>query len=486
MTSRVSTDVGATRTPGGTQAYLELALDASGAGTWSWDPAANVAEWDGRYHALYGFAPGEAPSYEGWLARIHPDDREHVRARVAALLVPGGGSAWNAEFRALHPEKGVRWMVGLGAVERDADGRATHFRGINLDVTERKRAEEALRENLERSEEVAHVGRWTWRLADNHVTWSPEIYRIFGLRTECRPSIEALARAIHPDDRARTAIFGRALLAGTVPHDVVECRVVTADGRTRHILSAIGSTLRASDGTIAQISGILHDVTARKVAEAEVVRAATEERRRIAADIHDGVLQELAGIGYLVASVRAALEPEAYPLSLRMRRIERLVLAALEHTRQLSYAMDPMPRGGGGLVAALRTFASEIAGTYGTACVVEHAAPEARVDDAVLANQLYCIAQEAVRNAVRHGKAGRIVVRLVAAGGEICLTVRDDGSGMPGSRPHDAGIGMDVMRYRAGLIGGVLLIGPHSEGGVEVRCRVACPTAAAELPEARG
>ncbi|MCC6765286.1 MAG: PAS domain-containing protein [Deltaproteobacteria bacterium] len=476
----------AVRSPRDSQSYLELALEASGAATWSWDVASNVSEWDARFHELYGFTAGEPASYEGWLARIHPDDRDHVRARVAERLEPGADSTWNEEFRVWHPEKGIRWMAGFGTVERDVAGRAVRFRGINLDVTERKRAEETRQKDLERFEEVAHVGHWTWRLADNHVAWSPEVRRIFGLEAHCPPSIEVLAGAIHPDDRARTATFGRALLVGTVPDDVVECRIIGGDGVTRHVLSAISSSLRASDGSFAKISGILHDVTAWKIAEAEVLRVAAEERQRIAADIHDGVLQELAGIAYLTASVRADLERDAYTLSLRMRRIERLILAALDHARQLARVMDPIPPGGNGLVGALRTFASDMADTYGIACVVEQHPAEACVDDAVVANQLYRIAQEAVRNAVRHGKATHVVVRLSDAGQEICLSVRDDGRGMPASPTNGAGIGLHVMRYRAGLIGGLLTVQSHPEGGVEMRCRLARPASGAERPGDRG
>ncbi len=456
------------------QAYLALALDASGAATWSWDVATNVSDWDARFHEQYGFGPDEPPAYERWLARIHADDRETVRARVHALLDPGADSTWNEEFRVLHPVKGVRWMAGLGSIERAADGRPIRFHGLNLDVTERKRGEELVRRNLARSEEIAHIGHWMWRLADGQVMWSPEIYRIVGLPADSPPAMERLAGAVHPEDRARLATFGRTLMKGTVPDEVVECRIVAADGVTRHILGTISSYLRDREGVITQISGIVHDVTARKRAEAEVLRIGDDERRRIAADLHDGVLQELAGIAYLTASVRSELEGEHETLAARVRRIEHVIVQAIDHTRLVAREVDPMLPGGDGLLGALRHFVATIEATYGTRCTLEHDPSPARVDDPVVANQLYRIAQEAVRNAIRHGHATTVRVRLHADGATVCLSVVDDGRGLPRDRV-EAGMGFHVMHYRAGLIGGRLTIAPGNESGTTVTCTLTPP-----------
>ncbi|MGD0259483.1 MAG: PAS domain S-box protein [Verrucomicrobiota bacterium] len=121
---------------------LQVALEAANAGTWSWDVASNVSTWDKRYQAQYGFEPGEPASHEAWMTRVHPEDRQRLQARIRALLEPGPDDSWEQEFRALHPVKGVRWMVGMGRVERDPSGRAVRIAGLNLDITERKRAEE--------------------------------------------------------------------------------------------------------------------------------------------------------------------------------------------------------------------------------------------------------------------------------------------------------------------------------------------------------
>jgi signal transduction histidine kinase len=368
-------------------------------------------------------------------------------------------------------------MAGLGAVERDDRGCALWFRGINLDVTERKRGEELLRENLRLSEQIAHVGHWMWETTGRRLVWSDQLYRIFRVDPATfEPGIEVLASAVHPDDRMRAAGVGELLLCGRLPEEPFECRIVVGDGSTRHLLGVISTCQRDSDGTITLLAGIVHDVTDRRIAEAEVLRIGEEERQRIAADLHDGVLQELAGIAYLTASVRAELEASDPHAAARVQRIETGIVQAIDHARQLACAVDPMLPSGNGLSGALRHFATSIEGTYGVCCVVEPPPRAFVVDDPVTASQLFRIAQEAVRNAVRHGKAKHVVIRLDDAHGELSLRVLDDGAGM-GAAGGSPGLGLHVMRYRAELIGGRLAIRARAEGGTEVLCRFPPATA---------
>ena len=127
--------------------HLRLAMEASAAGAWTWDARTNQADWDDVYHAMYGFAPDEPRLHEAWLARVHPDDRPRVQARIDAVVRTPGDDEWNMEFRAVTPDRGVVWMQGLGRARRDATGAVVSMTGINLDITERKRIELKLRES---------------------------------------------------------------------------------------------------------------------------------------------------------------------------------------------------------------------------------------------------------------------------------------------------------------------------------------------------
>jgi PAS domain S-box-containing protein len=123
---------------------LLLALDASNAGTWSWDVASNTSTWDDRYHRLYGFKPREKRTFNAWISRVHIEDRKRLLKRIEVVTKASGEDEWNEEFRAVIPGVGERWMFGLGRVERDEKGRAKRMIGLNLDITNRKHAEAEL------------------------------------------------------------------------------------------------------------------------------------------------------------------------------------------------------------------------------------------------------------------------------------------------------------------------------------------------------
>lgn len=128
---------------------LRMAMEASAAGAWSWNVVSNQSNWDDRYHAMYDFPPGDPRTYEAWIARLHPVDRDRVVARLEEMERTPGDDVWNMEFRVVSPTRGVLWMHGLGRARRDASGRVVAMAGINLDITARKQAEGKLRESEE-------------------------------------------------------------------------------------------------------------------------------------------------------------------------------------------------------------------------------------------------------------------------------------------------------------------------------------------------
>lgn len=125
---------------------LEWALDASQAGTSKWEFGSPTLEWDNRERALFGFAEDAPVSIDDLMARVHPDDRPEICERMAREIPPGGHDDWNHEFRIHHPVLGIRWIAGIGRISRDDSGQSLRVAGINFDITERKQAEQAMRE----------------------------------------------------------------------------------------------------------------------------------------------------------------------------------------------------------------------------------------------------------------------------------------------------------------------------------------------------
>ncbi len=123
---------------------LRLALRAASAGVWSMDLERGEIFWSEEFRRLYGIERDTPAQLETWLERVHPEDRDRVAA--AHEVFSSVESEFRKEFRIVHPELGIRWILDLGRIERDARGKPQRLMGINLDVTRAKEAEEELRE----------------------------------------------------------------------------------------------------------------------------------------------------------------------------------------------------------------------------------------------------------------------------------------------------------------------------------------------------
>ncbi|MCX6906532.1 MAG: PAS domain S-box protein, partial [Verrucomicrobia bacterium] len=269
---------------------LRLALEASNAGAWSWDVASNVSTWDERYHEMHGFGAGDPVSFEAWMARVHPEDRQRLLARIHALLKPGEDDVWNEEFRICHPGKGERWMAGVGRVQHDATGQAVRFAGLNLDITARKQAEESLRRseaNLQIALDAAKLGPWHWDIVRGELFWSPQCLALYGMPAGTAITREQFLQAVHPDDRERVQA---ALHDAVEKHAeyVVEKRVLRPDGSVRWTASR-GRCHYDDTGRAIRMDGVSFDITQHKEAE-EALLESEDRYRSLFATSLDAVL----------------------------------------------------------------------------------------------------------------------------------------------------------------------------------------------------
>jgi PAS domain S-box-containing protein len=127
------------------QNLLKLALSSAQAGTWSWNMIEREIVWSPENYDLYGIDPQITPlQYEDWQQSLHPDDLDKTSQDLAKLL-SGESAGYQTEFRVLHPQKGIRWLLGVGNVTYDDSGEPIRLSGINLDITQLKENEAALR-----------------------------------------------------------------------------------------------------------------------------------------------------------------------------------------------------------------------------------------------------------------------------------------------------------------------------------------------------
>jgi signal transduction histidine kinase/FixJ family two-component response regulator len=228
--------------------------------------------------------------------------------------------------------------------------------------------------------------------------------------------------------------------------------------------------LHHSKGPARTAVGFSIDITERRWLEKKLLLISDEEQLRIGADLHDGLGQHLTGIACLSAALREQLKAKALPETKQADEIVRLVNDATVQTRALARGLCPVQLDQCGLHAALEHLTYQFELMHGVECQFESPAEEFDCDhDSAL--HLYRITQEALNNAVRHGKAHRIEVTLDSCPRGRRLVIDDHGDGFdPQQKAGGAGVGLRLMQYRAAMIGGNLSIESKPQSGTRVEC----------------
>jgi signal transduction histidine kinase len=203
--------------------------------------------------------------------------------------------------------------------------------------------------------------------------------------------------------------------------------------------------------------------------EEEVLHISENERRRIGQDLHDGICQRLVGIELLVEVLEQKVARKSKALAAQLADIARHVREVAGQTRSLSHGLSPLVLGAEGLNETLRELAESTEDLFLVNCRFASEEP-VRIEDYGAATHLYRIAQEAVTNAIKHGKAANIEIRLDERDAHIVLSVTDDGRGLGHLAPDKYGMGLHIMQYRANQISAKLKIDSRPEGGVTVVC----------------
>ena len=300
---------------------------------------------------------------------------------------------------------------------------------------------------------------------------NPTFERLFGYRSGelIGLSVEPLIGVPGHHRKKFERMFREQEYAAGPPPVEIEC--VRRDG-SRFVASCVISPL--SMGGTDHWLAVVNDVTEKKRLERGIIDIANREQQRIGSDLHDGLGQELTGIALMLRGVVAQLNKEESDARLDVEDIIGLVNNAIENTRTLARGLSPVSAESGGLVAALRALATRASERYGVHVEFRDATARAlRLND-VYATHLYRIAQEALTNVVRHSFASEVTICLETVGDELQLRIDDNGRGFVQQREDSAlGLGLKMMRYRAQMLGGDLVLEPSAEGGASVRC--SCP-----------
>lgn len=220
-------------------------------------------------------------------------------------------------------------------------------------------------------------------------------------------------------------------------------------------------------------TGFIRDLTERRRLETQVLDISEQERRRMGRELHDGICQQLAGLALVAQSLEERLRREQHSAAAKLGRCREEIQSIITETRRLARGLCPVILESEGLAAALESLAdaADLPGRHRCRFTCRR---EIRIDDATVATHLFRIAQEAVNNAVKHSGARSIHVVLDHDGRTLALKIRDNGKGMDPARKAE-GMGMNIMRYRAKMLGGALEPERTAGGGTTLVCTVPLP-----------
>jgi len=259
------------------QERLNLAQKSARLGSFEWNIQTGEVIWSEETEALYGLPPGGfSGDYEAWAKLVHPEDRPHAEQAVRRALVDG---EYNAEWRVIWPDGSIHWIITRGKVFFDDAGRPLRLIGVDIDITERKRAKEKLRESEQRLEialEAAKLGSCHLDFGANELTSSAACKANFGRGPDDHFTYEDLIEMIHPDDRERVLEHIQQTIKNREGYQD-EYRVIWPDGSI-HWIAARSRRVYGADGQPLYCDGVTLDLTEHKQME-ESLRRQTEALR---------------------------------------------------------------------------------------------------------------------------------------------------------------------------------------------------------------
>ena len=344
--------------------------------------------------------------------------------------------------------------------------------GAVHDITDRKRAEEDLRKSEERFRkftEISPVGIFITDRDGKTVYWNEQLCKITSMSPEDGMGT-GWADGIHPEDRERVSKewYGSAEARSTFKS---EYRFVDRSGKVTH---AIGQAvaLHDSENEITGYVGTITDITARRQLENEVLKISAREQRRIGLELHDGLGQQLTGVSFMMKALEQKLANAGVPEYADVTRLSEYLRDMVRLTRDISQGLCPVGIDDRGLMTGLEKLADHVIDTYGISCRFT-CGGNIKLKDTDVATHLYRIAQEAVTNAVKHGQAHTIEIRLTETDDRISLKIKDDGVGFSPQTENLDGLGVKIMRYRANVIGATFSIMSGKPAGTVIECQIA-------------
>jgi PAS domain S-box-containing protein len=505
---------------------LTLAFAGAQEGVWDWNLETGAVVYSSRWKEMLGYADDEIePHLDAWERLLHPDDKPLAHRLNESVMC--GARTYEGEFRLRHRDGHYVDVLSRGCpIRREPDGQVVRIVGTHLDLTERKRAEAALRESEERLRLAfagAQEGVWDWNLETGAVVYSARWKEMLGYsEDEIEPHLSAWERLLHPDDVPRARQVHEGVTRGDRTYEG-EFRLRHKYGHYIHVLSRGLPVRRKPGGPVVRIVGTHFDLTERKHAEealrraheelearvrertvelaranaslreemsereraerartellARLVFAQEDERRRIAREMHDQFGEQLTALGRRIQLLKDACadQPE---LSQQVDALQSVAQQLDRDVDHLVWELRPTALDDLGLRAALANYVQDWSKRVSIAAELH---TFGLLDDRLASEAettLYRIAQEALTNVAKHSRAENVDVILERRSDHVLLIVEDDGVGFDPLDESTApqGFGLLGMQERAALVGATIQIESAVGKGTTVLVRLDAAT----------
>jgi two-component system, sensor histidine kinase and response regulator len=479
---------------------FRIVTKATNDAVWDWDLNTNKVWWNEGALTLFGYRLETNEADPGWwLERIHPEDRAAVEAHFFEV-VRGKELSWVDEYRFRCADGSYKDVYDRGYVLRDPEGRAVRMIGAMLDITARKRAEEALRVSRERLDLVVQsteLGLWYCDLPFDKLAWNAKCKDHFGLPPDADVTIGLFYERLHPEDRERTRQAVESAIGQHSTYDV-KFRTVAPDGGVRWI-RAIGRAFYDRAGKPIRFDGVQVDDTRQKQAEEELQQAkeAAEAANRAKDEFLANVSHEIrTPMNAILGMTELALDT---PLTEDQRLSLKTVKAAADNLLGIINDLLDFSKIEAGKLElepadfSLRATLGDTVRTLAMRAhkkgleLVSHVQPD--VPDALVgdAGRLRQVLLNLVGNAIKFTEAGEVIVRLEVAGDPgleevgVRFVVSDTGIGIPRDKQEKVfrafeqqdtsttrkyggtGLGLSIAARLVALMGGTITV--QSEPG---------------------